>query len=104
MRAQDPDRLARLDEQRLVTLERPQLADDGVEGGPRPRGTARPAVDDEVIRVLGDLRVEVVHEHPEGRLLLPSTAGQVGPARSANGASTDRAHRVVEGFRHGGPK
>ena len=86
MRAHDPDRLARLDEQRLVVAERAELADDRVEGVPAPRGAAGPAVDDEVVRVLGDLRIEVVHEHPEGRLLLPAAAGQLGAARGADGA------------------
>ena len=85
MRAHDPDRLARLDQQRLVVAELAQLADDRVEGGPRPRRASGPAVDDEVIRVLGDLRVEVVHEHPERGFLRPAAAGHLGAARGADG-------------------
>ena len=51
---------------------------------------ARPgaAVDDEVVRVLGDLRIEVVHEHPERGFLLPALAGDLGAAGRAHGART----------------
>ena len=62
------------------SAEAPQLADDGVERRPRARRPARPAVDDQVVGPLGDLGVEVVHEHPQGRLLLPAAAGQPMPA------------------------
>ena len=87
----DADRLAGLDEQRLVVAEPAKLADDGVERLPAPRGAARPAVDDEVIGVLRDLRIEVVHEHPQDRFLLPAAAGQLGPARRAHRSrSVDR--------------
>src|SRR4029077_1894013 len=81
---------------------------DSVERGPGSRRPTGPAIDDQVVRVLGDFPVEVVHEHPEGRLLLPATAGEVVPTRGANGAGTDRAHRVVQwlvdGLGPGGPK
>ena len=63
--AKDADRLARLDQQRLVAGERTQLADDRVEGLPRARGAAGAAVDDEVVGPLGDVGVEVVHQHPQ---------------------------------------
>ena len=63
-----------------------ELADDRVEGVPAPRRAAGAAVDDEVVRVLGDLRVEVVHQHPERRFLLPAAAGQLGAARGSDGA------------------
>ncbi len=92
MRPDDPDRLARLDEQRLVVLESAELADDGVEGLPRARGAAGAAVDDEVVGVLGDLRIEVVHEHPEGRFLRPAAAGELAPPWRADGAGADGAH------------
>ena len=56
------------------SAEAAQLADDRVEGGPAARRPAGPAVDDEVVGVLGDLGVQVVHEHPQGGLLLPAAA------------------------------
>ena len=47
----------------------------------RPAGAA---VDDEVVGVLGDLRIEVVHQHPQGGFLRPAAAGQLGAARRAD--------------------
>ena len=80
-----PDRLAGLDEQRLVVAEPSKLADDRVEGRPAAGGAPGPAVDDEVVRVLGDLGIEVVHEHPQDRFLLPAAAGQLGAAGRPDG-------------------
>ena len=97
---EDADRLARLDEQRLVVLQPPQLADDGVEARPVPGGLARPAVDDQVIGPLGDLRVEVVHEHPQRGFLLPALARQLGAARRPDRAAAGLRLRSGEG--HGG--
>ena len=81
--AEDADRLARLDEQRLVVRERAQRAHDRVERLPRARRAAGAAVDDEVLRALGDVRVEVVHEHAQRGLLRPAGAGQLRAARRA---------------------
>ena len=74
---EDGDRLARLDEQRLVVGQAAQLADDRVERFPAASRPARAAVHDERVGVLGDLGVEVVHQHPEGRFLAPAAAGQL---------------------------
>ncbi len=90
--AQDPDRLARLDEQRLVVGQRPQLADDGIERRPVAGRTPRAAIDHQLVRILGDLRVEVVHEHAQGRLLRPAAAGQLGATRGAHGARAGGRH------------
>src|SRR5262249_16480942 len=76
--------LARREGQGLVMAEPAGLADDGVEGRPRPGRPARAAVDDERIRVLGYRRVEVVHQHTQGGLLLPALAAQLRPAGGAN--------------------
>src|SRR5690606_6011356 len=57
-----------------------------VEAGPVAGGLARAAVDDEFVGVLGDLRVEVVHQHPQHRLLLPPEGVQFGSAWGADGA------------------
>ena len=40
-------------------------------------GAAGSAVDDEVLRALGDLFVEVVHQHAHGGFLGPSFAGEL---------------------------
>ena len=84
--AEDGDRLAALDEQRLVVGEAAQLPDDRVERLPAARGSAGSAVDDQVVGTLGDLRVEVVHEHPERGFLLPAASRQLRP----RGARTTR--------------
>jgi hypothetical protein len=81
VRAKFADGLAGLDEQRLVVLEVPELADDDVERVPRARGFAGPAVDDEVLGALGDLGVEVVVQHAQSGLLHPAFAGALGAAR-----------------------
>ena len=89
-----PDRLAGLDEQRLVVPELAQRAHDRVEALPVARGLADPAVDDEVLGALGHLGVEVVHEHAQGGLLLPRPAGERGAARGADGAGGGRGRHI----------
>ena len=89
VRAEHTHGLARLDEQRLVTAERAQRAHQCVEGLPGARRPTRPAVDHELVRPLGNLGVEIVHEHPERRLLGPIAAGEL---RAAGGAHGPRAH------------
>ena len=84
--AQHADRLARLDQHGLVLAELGQRPHHRVERLPGPGRPAGPAVDDEVVGALGDLRVEVVHQHAERGLGLPRPCGQRGAARSADGA------------------
>jgi len=86
VRAHDADGLAGLDEQRLVRGELLKGRDDGVKGGPVAGGLPAPAVDHQGVRVLGNLRVEVVHEHAHRGLGLPGGAGFFGRARGADGA------------------
>ena len=83
-----PTGLPDCDEQRLVVLEPPELGDDRVEGLPAARRPAGAAIHDEVVGILGHLGVEVVHEHPQRRLLLPALAGELGAARRADRART----------------
>src|SRR5512147_1070117 len=84
MRLEDPDRLARLDKQRLVVAEFAQRREDRVEAGPVARRAPDTTVDDEALRVLGHLGVEVVLEHAEGGFGQPALAGQLRATRSAN--------------------
>jgi hypothetical protein len=84
--AQHDDRLPRLDQQRLVRLERAQDPHDGIERLPRPRRPPPPAVDHQVRRILGDLGVEVVHQHAQRRLGVPGLAAAHRPARRPNQA------------------
>ena len=77
MGAEDAHRLARLDEQRLVVAEPQERPHDRTQGVVRPGRPAGAAVDHERLRVLGDLRVEVVEEHPQRRLGLPRAGVQL---------------------------
>ena len=52
---------------------------------PVARGLAGAAVDDEILGVLGDVRIEVVHQHPQRGLLHPALAGQGRTTGSADG-------------------
>ncbi len=49
----------------------------------------RPAVDDQVLGLLGDFGIEIVHQHAQRGFLLPAFAGKRGAAR--------RAHRLIAG-------
>src|SRR5690606_30398842 len=49
-------------------------------------GAARAAVDHEILGPLGDLGVEVVHEHAQRRLGLPRAGREGGTARGTDGA------------------
>ncbi|MNC86998.1 hypothetical protein D3C83_26920 [compost metagenome] len=101
MRAEDADRLARLHEQRLVALEIAQRRDDGVERGPAARRLARAAVDDQLVRTLRHVGIEVVHQHAKRGFLRPSLAGKSGASRRSNDARADRhdTGRWTEGER-----
>ena len=81
------DRLAGLHEQRLVVLEFAQAGQDRVVRLPRARGLAGAAVHDEVLGSLGDLGVEVVHQHPQRGLGLPRLGGQLGAVGGVDGES-----------------
>ncbi len=55
------------------------------------------AVDDQLLRVLRHLGIEVVHQHAQRRLLLPAAAGELAAARRAHFTRTDsRRGRNVE--------
>ena len=52
------------------------------------------AVDDELVGALGDLGVEVVHQHPQRGFLGPALAGELAATRSVDDAGPARcAHR-----------
>ena len=90
--AQDADRPAGLDEQRLVVGQLLQGPRDGLEAGPVARRFAAAAVDDQIVGALGDVGVEVVVQHPPGGFLGPGSAVQL--------ASDGRPDRSVR-FGHG---
>ncbi len=79
--AEHADRLAGLHQERLVVAEVLQRADDRVVRIPGPSRATGSAVDDEVLRALGDLGIEIVHQHPHRGLLRPRAAAQLGSPR-----------------------
>src|SRR5207244_2678431 len=78
------DGLAALDEERLVVAKLDQRRDDRAERFGVARSLPGAAVDDELLRALGNLRIEVVEQHSERRLGRPGARSQLGPARCAN--------------------
>ena len=75
------DRLSRLHAQRLVRLERGECRDDAIEAFPVARGAADAAIHHELVGLLGHLRIEIVHEHPQRRLGQPALGRQIRAAR-----------------------
>ena len=86
--AEDTDRPARLHEHRLVVGKRGERADHRVEGRPIARRATRAAVDDKLVRVLGDLGVEVVLQHAQCGLLRPTACSKGRAAGRGYGASS----------------
>jgi hypothetical protein len=87
MGTKDGDRLARLDEERFVTFECAKRLHDGVKAIPIASRFPGAAVDDQILRFLGDFGVEIIQEHAESRLLLPTLAGKFAAARCAKGTT-----------------
>ncbi len=87
VRAEHGDRLAALHEERLVVRQRAQRRDDRIERLPAPRCLSRAAVHHQLVRPLRNVGVEVVHEHAEGGLLLPSLARDGRAARCTHRSS-----------------
>ncbi len=83
--AEAADGLAALHQERLVVLERFELAHDDVVRLPVPRGLARAAVHHQLLGPLGHVGVEVVHQHPQRGFLPPSLAAE----RGSSGSSDD---------------
>ena len=96
--AEHADRLARLDEQGLVVLEAAQRRDDAVERLPVARRAADAAIDHELARPLGDLGIEIVHQHAQRRFGEPALGAELASARGA-----DDAHVVDAGGTLMGP-
>jgi hypothetical protein len=100
VRAEDADGLARLHQQRLVVFEVAQRGDDRVERIPAARGLAGAAVDDEIVGTLGDVGIEIVHQHAQRRFLRPSLAGNGGASRRPDDARADGHDNYVGGGRN----
>ena len=84
MRPKDADRLAALDEERLVLAQLEERADDRPQRLVAPGRLPGAAVDDELLGPLCDLRVEVVQEHPKRRLRGPRAGVELRAPRRTN--------------------
>src|SRR5215470_7668387 len=84
MCAENSDWLTRLDEYRLVAFELAQRGNDPVETVPVAGRSADSAVDDEFARSFGNIRIEVVHQHPEGRFGQPAFGTDFGSTRRSD--------------------
>ena len=71
---------------RLVGPAGPQAAPARVVRLPVARRLARSAVDHQIVRPLGDVGIEIVHQHSQRGFLRPAFAGQRGAARRSDGA------------------
>ncbi len=91
---EDAHRLAGLDEKRLLGPELSQARDDRVISSPAARRLASAPVDDQLVGMLGDIGVEVVHQHAHRRFLRPAFARELAAVRCTHGARST-SHRVT---------
>jgi hypothetical protein len=81
MSFENPDRLAGLDQKRLIIVEGFQRGNYGFVTVPISGCFAGASVDDQILGTLGNLFIEIVHEHAHGSFLLPAFTGDGGTAR-----------------------
>ena len=98
--AEHVDWLAGLHEQGLVLVQPLQGGHDEVEITPRPRRAADDAIDHQLVGVFRHLQVEVVHQHPHGRLGQPGLRGDVGAEGRVDNAeiAARGVHLIVVAF------
>src|SRR3954447_20085165 len=98
MGPEHPDRFARLNEQCLVVLQLAQRADDRVKRLPVSRGASGPTVNNESVRILRHVGIEIVHEHAKRGFLVPAFATLLSAARRANHASITHRQKLLRGL------
>src|SRR5438874_3242117 len=84
VRPEFADRFSRLDKERFVVFQFTQRADDCIECFPASGGATSSTVNHELIRILCDVRIEIVHQHPHCRFLMPAFARGLSAARRMN--------------------
>ena len=89
MRPKNSDGLTALNQEGLVVLEAAESLDDLGVAFPIAGRFPRPPVDNQLRGVLGYVRIEVVHQHPERCFLVPALAGQGGSGRSSDDVGRD---------------
>ena len=99
MRAQHPDGLPALHQQRLLVAEPAERGADPLEARPVARSLPASPVDHQLFRLLRHLGVEVVLEHPERGLLDPAPARECGTARGTDRVGHARFYDTVDRIR-----
>ena len=92
MGSEDRNRLAGLHQQRFVVLQPSKLPNNRLERVPGTRRSTGPAVHDQVVGPLGNLGIEVVHEHAQRGFLLPAPTADCGTTWRANEARRSDCH------------
>src|SRR4029453_128601 len=77
-------RLARLKEHGFVVFKSAQRTDNGIETFPIAAPPSGAAVNDQSVRCFRDFRIEIVHQHAQGRFLVPAFATALCPAWRVN--------------------
>src|SRR5690606_6740818 len=88
-------RLARLHEQRLILVQCLEGSYDAVKIIPGPCSPSDTAIDHQLVRIFGYIRIKIVHQHPQRRFSSPEPGVQPVAARSAN--LTDVVARIGHG-------
>ena len=78
VRSKNANRLARLNQQRLIGLQYPQRSYDCIVGIPITRRLADATVNDEIFGPLGNLGIEIVHQHAQRSFGQPAFRLQFG--------------------------
>src|SRR5438067_9392949 len=73
---------------RLIIFEFAQRAYDCVECLPASRGAPSPAVNYKLVWIFCYIRIEIVHQHPHGCLLVPAFAGTLAAVRRMDDSSS----------------
>jgi hypothetical protein len=81
MGAEYAHRLAALDQQGLIVLEPAQCGNDALVTLPVPGCLAPASIHNQLFRPFRDARIEVVHQHSERGLLMPTLTGDGGARR-----------------------
>ena len=88
MRADDTNRFAGLDQERFIVGELAQGCYECVESFPCPSCLAGAAVDYQVIGILSNFGIKIIHEHPQRRFLNPALASSLQTTRSTDEPGT----------------
>ena len=95
MCTKDTHGFARLNQECLIRFKSLETPNDGIERFPTTCSFASPAVHDQGVRLFGNLRIEVVHDHPKSSLLRPSFAGHFSTPRCSYTTNTKIGHPAI---------